>query len=296
MTLLIATIITLAFSTILISKIEQQTRGNLLINARVFDFSVQNLTDEASAEAKLVAGDIAIADALADSDISGLQTILVSYLESEKLGFLLVTDKSGVVLMRAHSPQERGDSIAGERAVEEALIGNSFGTIEFSPAEKFGIRASSPVYKEGKIVGIIVAGFPLDNAMVDRIKKITGLDTTLYQDITAIATTALATDGRSRLTGVTLEDNAVKDAVFVKGEEATARVNIRNTPYLASYLPIKNNDQKIIGMFSAAQPQADIIEIANATNRLTLVTVTVLLLLLAAPLYFLTRKLLVSAT
>ncbi len=291
MTLFIATIVTLAFSTILIGKIEQETRNNLLINAKVFDFSVQILTQQSAAEAKLVASDSAIKTYIANEDLAHLESALVSYLDQEKLGFLLATDRSGAVIMRAHSPNERGDSIVNERAIEQALIGNSFSTIEYSAGEKFSIRASSPVFENGKVIGVILAGFPLDNVMTDRIKKITGLDTTLYQGDVAIATTALGEDGRSRLTNVKFEDTDIKENVLVKGQNATSRVVIKNIPFLASYLPITDGDNKIVGMFSAAKPQADIIDIANATNRLTLVTVTALLLLLAIPLYKMTRYL-----
>lgn len=295
MTLFIATIVTLAFSTILISKIEEQTRASLLTDAKVFDFSVHNLMDKSSAEAKFISIDKNISDALSSNDTSRLEIILAQYLDTEKLGFLLVTDKTGTVVMRAHSRVEYGDSIAYERAVEEALVGNPFTTIESSKSEKFSIRSSSPIYKDGKIIGTVVAGFPLDNVMVDGIKKITGLDATLYQADLAIATTSLASDGRSRLTGVIIDDKAVKESVFLRGETATTRVVIKNIPFLASYLPIVDTDGKIIGMFSAAKPQAEILEIANSTNRLTLITVTILLLLLAFPVYILTKRLLESA-
>ncbi len=292
MTVFIATIVTLAFSTILIGKIEQETRNNLLINAKVFDFAVRGLTEEASAKAKLAAADMELGSAFARGDLSLTESALSGYLEKERLGFILLTDSSGTVVSRAHSPGERGDSVANERAVEEALVGNTFATIEFSPAEKFSIRASAPVYKNGKIIGAIVAGFPLDSTLVDRIKKITGLDTTLYQGDVAIATTALGEDGRERLTGEVLLESSIKESVLSRGENVTARVTIKGMPFLASYIPIGNGDGKIVGMFSAAKPQADILEIANATNRLTLITVTILLLLLAFPLYFLTRRLL----
>ena len=292
MTVFIATIVTLAFSTILIGKIEQETRNNLLINAKVFDFAVRGLTEEASAKAKLAAADMELGSAFARGDLSLTESALSEYLEKERLGFILLTDSSGTVISRAHSPGERGDSVANERAVEEALVGNTFATIEFSPAEKFSIRASAPVYKNGKIIGAIVAGFPLDSTLVDRIKKITGLDTTLYQGDVAIATTALGEDGRERLTGEVLLESSIKESVLSRGENVTARVTIKGMPFLASYIPIGNGDGKIVGMFSAAKPQADILEIANATNRLTLITVTILLLLLAFPLYFLTRRLL----
>lgn len=295
MTLFIATIVTLAFSIILITNIEQETRNNLLINARVFDFSVQGLTKEAQAQAGRIAVDPAVESAVVATDMTQLQLILDEYAQKSKLGFLLITDKSGVVVLRANAPLQYGDTINTERAVEEALIGNTFSTIEFSPAESLSIRASAPLYSEGAIIGTVIAGFPLDNAMVDGIKKITGLDTTFYEGSTVVATTTLAPDGRSRLTGASLDDKTIQERVLVGGETLTSRVVLHGVPYLASYIPVKNGDGAIIGMFSAAKQQDDIIEIANNTNRLTLGTVTILLLLLSFPIYLLTRKLIGSA-
>jgi len=295
MTLFIATIVTLAFSTILISKIEQQTKNNLLINTRVFDFSVNNFTEKSTAEAKYISTDKDVVQSVSTEDIANLEIILGRYLDSEKLGFLLVVDKNGVVLMRAHSPNERGDSISNERTVEEALIGNSFSTVEFSPSEKFSIRASSPIYQDDKVIGAVVAGFPLDNVMVDGIKKITGLEMTLYVNDTSVATTTMSNDGRSRLTGVSITDKDVKEEVLIKGGNTTSEIYIDDMLFLSSYIPITNGDGEIVGMFSSAKPQADILDIANSTNRLTLITVTLIILLLTLPVYAITRRLLDQA-
>lgn len=295
MTLFIATTVTLAFSTILISKIEQQTKNNLLMNTKVFDFSVKNFTEKASAEAKFISVDKDVVQAVSAENTSDLEVILGRYLDSEKVGFLLAVDEAGVVLMRAHSPNERGDSISSERAVEEALVGNPFSTVEFSSSEKFSIRASSPIYEGDKVIGAIVAGFPLDNVMVDGIKKITGLDMTLYRDNTSVATTAISSDGRSRLVGVSVNDEEIKNSVLIEGGSATSEVYIDGRLFLSSYIPIVDGDEKIVGMFASAKPQADILDIANSTNRLTLITVTLIILLLTFPVYALTRRLLDQA-
>lgn len=295
MTLFIATIVTLAFSTILISKIESETRNNLTIDTRVLDLTVRGLTEEASAKAKLLGQTGEISTALAQNNISELERLMTVSLDKEKLGFLLVTDKNGLVVLRAHALTRRGDSVGNERAVEEALGGTNFATIESSPGEKFSIRASVPLYRKGEIVGVLVAGFPLDNVFADRMKKITGLEMSVYDKDTVVATTALGADGRTRLSGISINDQSVKSAVLEKGEAATARVLLRGESFLASYLPVINADGKIVGMFSASKPQQDIMALANATNRLTFVTVIILLLILALPLYFLTRRLLGSA-
>jgi len=290
-TLFMATIVTLAFSTILISRVEQETRGSLLTDAKVFDFAVRGLSAEAEAKAKLAAADEKLSAALYQDNLAAEESILSGYLREERLGFILLTDINGTVSMRAHSPGERGDSIASERAVTESLLGNAFTTIEFSPAEKFSIRAGAPVYRSGKVIGAVIAGFPLDNTMVDKIKKITGLDATLYRGDTSIAATALAEDGRSRLTGSMLSDEGVKESVLSKGGSATARVVIKDSAFLASYVPIINGDGKIVGMFSAAKPQSEILDIADATNRLTLATVMIIMLILIVPIYFIIKRL-----
>ena len=294
MTIFMSTVVTLAFSTILISKIEQETRANLLINAKSFDFVTDGLMEESSAKSKLIASDSKISNAIAENNSARLEEYSTKYLSEEHLGFLVILDKNGVVLMRGQSPNEIGDSLSGERAVEEALLGKSFTTIEFSPSEKFSIRSSSPIYRDGRVVGVVIAGFPLDNTMVDRIKKITGLDATFYQDNKSVATTAFADDGKSRLIGDSISDKNIVDNVLRAGRNITDRVVIKNKAFLASYIPLVNGDNKIVGMLSVSKPQADLMDIADATNRLTLITVTLILLVLAFPILMLTRKLMDS--
>ena len=45
------------------------------------------------------------------------------------------------------------------------------------------------------------------------------------------------------------------------------------------------------GMISAAKPQQDILDVENSTNRLTLITVIVIMLVLSWPIYAFTRRL-----
>lgn len=294
MVVFMSTVVTLAFSTVLIGKIEKETRNNLITNVKVFNFSAKGLIDQSPANAKMISSDTKISKALSTGDYNVLENTLSQYLNEGSLGFVLATDASGVVVMRAHSPQEYGDSVASERSVEDALIGKTFATVESSQAERFSIRASSPVYSNGKIVGVIVAGFPLDNAMVDGIKKITGLDTTIYENENIVATTAIDEDGRSRLTGAHIDNESIKDAVLNKGDSATSRVVVKGLPFLASYMPIINGDSKVVGMFSVSKLQSDILDIANSINRLTLIVVTILLLILSYPIYVVTKRLIVD--
>ena len=293
--LFLSTVVTLAFSTILISQITAQTEANLLTDARVMDLSVSSLQEEALAKTEIIAKDEALKTAITKSDFSALQDISEVFMEHYGLGFVTVTDKDGSALMRAHALSKRGDSLLGERAVEEALQGQSFVTIENSPVEKFSIRAGSPIIEKGKVIGAVIGGYPLDNALVDNIKRVTGLEMFVYDQDKSIAATALARDGRTRLTGVALADAGTRQTVLQDGKSTTGRANLYGQPFRTSYMPLKNGDDKIIGMISAGKPEQDILDIANATNRLTLITVLLIMLVLAAPIYLFTKRLTAEA-
>lgn len=293
--LLLSTVVTLAFSTILISQITSQTEANLLTDARVLDLTVKELKQESLAEATLLATDPRLAGAIATNDFPTLQTLAESFMEQYALGFVTVTDARGAVLVRAHALSKRGDSLMGERALEEALAGKGFVTVEESPVEKLSIRAGAPILLKGKVVGVVIAGYPLDNALVDGIKRVTGLEMFVYEGDTSVAATAFAEDGRTRLTNIPLQNSEAKNAVLKGGQSMTAQATLLNQPFLASYLPLTNGDDKIVGMLSAAKPEQDILDIVNATNRLTLITVMLIMLVLAFPIYVFARRLTAEA-
>ncbi|MBI4837282.1 MAG: cache domain-containing protein [Candidatus Portnoybacteria bacterium] len=294
-TFFMAVVVTLAFSTIFLVNIESTTKSNLLTNAKVLDFAILRLKEESLAKARFIVGQNDIKDALTKNNFLDLEQAASNYLEKEHLGFLVVVDGNADVILRAHALTQKEDNVSGERAVGEALKGNSFATIEASPAEKFSIRASAPVIIDGKIKGAIITGFPLDNAMVDGIKKITGLEMSVFEDETRVATTVLNPDGRTRSVGIKEADSEVKDSILKKGEPVTLRVEFLSRPFLASYLPMRDADEKIVGMISAAKPQQEILEIANATNRLTFITVALIMLILIAPITSITKSLIGEA-
>src|SRR3989344_7219993 len=287
--LFLSTVVTLAFSTILVHQVTSQTDAALVANARVLDLQVRGLQEQALAKAALIANNDALTDAIEKNDFAVLEQLSAIMMEEHTLGFLTVTDALGNVLVRAHPLSRRGDTLFGERAVEEALDGATFVTIETSPVEKLSIRAGAQVRAAGAVIGTVVAGYPLDNAFVDNIKRLTGLDMFIYEEATSVAGTAFASDGRTRLTGIIVPDETVRSV----GEERaiTVRTDLGSQSFRTSYLPLLNGDRKIIGMLSAAKSEQDILDIENATNRLTLITVILIMLVLAYPIYSFTRRL-----
>jgi hypothetical protein len=288
---ILSTIVTLAFSTILINKVIVDTSNNLISDVKVLDFSLSGMKEEALVKAQLVALDTGIIKAIEKNDFSTLNQLSGELLEKYNLGFLIIADKDGSVLVRGHALSKRGDSLTGERAYEEALLKNSMVTTEDSSAEGFSIRAGAPIYdKNNMLIGVAIAGFPLDNAFADSMKRLKGFDMFIYKGDTSVAGTALSTDGRTRLVGNIIDNPDIKSSVLSNGISFTGSIDIFGTQFQASYLPLLNGDDKIVGMISVAKQQQDIVNVANATNRLTLTTVLLILLVLIFPIYFMSKK------
>ncbi|MFA6095613.1 MAG: cache domain-containing protein [Candidatus Paceibacterota bacterium] len=289
-TFLLATVVTLAFSTILISRVTSETAQNLIVNTKVLNLAITSLEAEALAKAELIAQDAGIIAAISKEDFGTLDVIAEKLLEERELGFLTIAAKNGDIMLRAHAVSRRGDTAASERAFEEALVGIPSVTVEDSVVEGFSIRAGAPVEKGGKIIGVVIAGYPLDNAFADRMKRVTGLEMFIYKGATSVAGTAFASDGMTRLVGVTIGDVSVKESVLEDGKTVTGEMAAYDELFQASYAPLENGDGKAVGIISSAKRQDDIVNIANATNRLTLVTVIGIILILLAPIYSISRR------
>jgi len=291
MALLITIVVTLAFSNILVSRIEAETRVNLASNTRVIDFAMERLGEEAAAKVAFLERDPQFSRAVVDNDFVTLESLAALSLTQTKLGFLTVVDANGDVLARGHGLTRKGDNILSERAVEEALRGQAFSTIEVGDAEQFSIRAASPLVQENEVIGAIVGGFQLDNAFVDSMKKITGLPMSIFENDLRVASTTFKPDGKTRLSGIREVEKKVLDTVLLEGNPYTLRTQVLSQLFLASYFPIRDADNKIVGMISSEKPQQEIVDIINRTNRLTFASIIIIMLALVVPAYVLTRRL-----
>ena len=287
---LLATIVTLAFSTILIGRVSTETSNNLLSDVKVLDFSMENIKQEALAKAEIVSLDKDLITALDKNDAVSLEKTAENLLEKYQLGFLTIADNTGSVILRAHSLSSRGDTIYGEREFDEAMLGNNVVSVDDSKGEGFSVRAGAPVISNGKTVAVVVVGNQLDNAFADKLQKLTGLETFIYKGDVSVASSALDADGRTRLVGEALNNPEVSKSVLEDGNIITSDSKIFGTLFHSSYAPLMNVDDKIVGMISVSKPQQDIVDIANATNRLTLITVTLIILVLSLPIYFISKK------
>jgi hypothetical protein len=291
MALFISVIVTFTFSAILLSNMEEQTKGNLISNVKVLDYTLSRMKNESLSNAQLFAQDPEIRDGLAKKDFVKIEERSQKLMAEKSMDFLTIADQGGEVVLRAHSVTSKGDSVKEEKAGGEALKGNSYITIESTPTEKFSIRGSAPIYgPENNIAGAMITGFIIDNAFADRIKKNTGLEATIYKENMVQATTIFDPVGKTRNVGTRQTDSEVAEKVLQKGSGITVRTTILSRPYLSAYFPLKNNEGEIIGMLQASRAQAEIVETAAAANRLTLLVTMIIVVITSMPAYLISKK------
>ncbi len=286
--LFISLIATLVFSMINAARVESLTADSLTNEAKLFNLSISNLEDSVLSKTALLAKDDKLNQAFNKSTVSAANQDLDSLASGMALKSLLVVDRVGSSLSSAFSTPV-GRDLSGQMIVQQALAGKPIASIAYEPGGDLLINSSAPIQRDGKTIGAVLAGFPLDSAFVDSVNRVTGLQLSIYYGDTVAASTAF--DNQPDRVGVKETNPDVLRQVLQGGQALTTQVLLGSKPYISVYLPILDYQNKPVGMISVSRSEHEILDISNQTNRLTLVTILVIMLILITPFYFLTKRL-----
>ena len=190
-------------------------------------------------------------------DTKGILRHLSSSLDLYHVDFFVVTDAAGIVLARTHGPDVFGDSISNQKNIREALNNNVHTCVEEGVLVKVSVRTGAPVYHNGKIIGVILAGLRLDtNEAVDYLKDHHSADFTVFYGDTRIATTVMK-DGE-RIVGTRLDPNIAK-AVIEDKKEYFGYADVYGENYSAFYMPLLNNQGEVFSVIFAGRSNANLI-------------------------------------
>ena len=294
-TLIIFLVTTVSFTFLLTRSVQKQTLDNLKVAANVLDYALSAKKAETRANVETVASNTQIIQAAAAKNHQSLVSASRNFLEAKSQSSLLITSASGQVLLRAEDPDRWGDSLSSDNLIRQALAGQAISSVvsqEGAIAPMMLIKSAVPIRDSGgSIVGAAVAGLVIDNGFADGIKKSTGLDSALYSENTLSATTFLAPDGHTRLTGVKENSSAVKKTVLDDSQTFQGALNILNRPYLAVFTPLKDASGTTVGMLFIGQPQTSVLQTAGRSVQLTFMVAAVLLVLSIIPAYLISRHL-----
>ena len=253
----------------------QQDIGRL---ADAVQLHFDDVTAKMAAVAQLTASRKDLAEAVTKGDTGRVQQLGKEVMRDSKAGFITIADKDGNVVGRGHSDKV-GDSVLNQPNVKKALAGESSTGIEEGTVVKFSLRAGAPVKLDGKVVGSVTTGVdltPANHAFVEEVKKMFGVECTLFQGETR-ATTTIMKDGQ-RVIGTKMDNPKVLDTVLSKGQRYLDINQILGKDYNTAYWPLKDASGKLIGMLFIGKDRS----IVTATVRNTELSILAILAVVGA--------------
>ena len=229
-------------------EFDKQSQNEALTSADAVQAFLENTKEKAMGFAQLTAARSDVVTALENKDAAYLQGIGADVMKMGNFGLATIIDKDGNVVARGHS-QEAGDNIMNQIVVKRALANEPSAGLEEGTVVKLSVRAGYPIKKGDTIIGTILLGMNLssDFRFVDEMKKMLGIECTIFQGDTRVSTTIIK-EGQ-RAVGTKMDNPEVIETVLRKGEKFLKRNVILGKDYNTVYWPIRNAEGKIAGMF-----------------------------------------------
>lgn len=236
---------------------EQAIRGMEGLDARLED-----LKTEAVNIGNILSTNQEIVKAIEAGDSQNLLKVLDTAVAKSTIDFVTVTDDKGMVIVRTHDHEKKGDSIVDQVNIKSALAGTAFSTVEKGSVINFSVRAGVPVKNgNGEIIGAVSAGYRLDKVeLLDQIKALYKTDVTIFFGDVRHNTT-IVKDGK-RVIGTKL-DAKIAEKVLVRNEQHIGAAVILGMPYVTAYKPLIGPNNQAIGVVFAGQQLKDVLTARN---------------------------------
>lgn len=232
--------------------IEEELDGNIRRMQNVVQAANEITAMRFAQSAALLAQEEHLARAMIAQDHEQIMLLSKKAMKETGADFMTVTDATGTVLGRGHS-KKRQDSVMNQETVVKALQGTPAVAIVAGTVVPFSIRASQPIIYEGSVLGTLSIGTSLVSPpYLDWLKKLSGMDVTIFKADTRVMTT-IQKDNK-RVIGTTLQSPEIVEAVLQRGELRFAQNNILGIEYKSAYWPVKTADGSNAGMWFVGMP------------------------------------------
>ncbi len=232
--------------------IEDELNKGIVRMQQVISSANETTAQKFLQSADLIAEDDDFAKAVAEKNTDAAVKIGSVLMKKAGSDFMTITDEKGIVIGRGHS-KKHGDSVTNQETVVIALTGKPAVAVVAGTEVPFTIRASFPVMHDGKLVGSVSIGTSLVTpAYLDWLKKLSGVNVTIFKGDTRVMTTIMQ-DGK-RAVGTKLQSPEILKAVLERGETVYSHNNILGVDYNSAYWPVKDANGKIVGMWFVGMP------------------------------------------
>jgi PAS domain S-box-containing protein len=164
--------------------IKSEERKELVTLYRAFTYLLDNRREQALSIATLIAQNMEVQQMMAHKNRTALITRMLPLYEELRSDFGILQlhfhVPPGRSFLRVHKPEEFGDSLAYRKSILEVYkTGERVGGLE-SGITGLGIRGVAPIFSEGRQVGSVEVGYPLDRAFLTHLKHYWGSDYTVF--------------------------------------------------------------------------------------------------------------------
>lgn len=290
---LVAFVVTVTiFTGLLLANMQSATLDQLASDNKIMNLALDGKKAELSAYAKALAENSQLVDAFKKNDVAFIQATAEAKLLDAKINSLLIMDANGKILARGEDSQKIGDSLSDNGLVKRALAGQSrasLAVVDGPVAPVVFVRAGEPVKDGDKIIGVVMTSLSIDNAFVDGIKDTTGLETAVYGGDTLSASTVVGSDGKSRWVGIKETNAVLGKKVLKNGESAVMSRRMANRPYMASFAPLRDADNVVIGMVFVGKPEISILIATGQSLSYTFILTALMIVASIFPAYVLAK-------
>ena len=182
-----------------------------------------------------------------------------------KVDLIALTDTSGTVIAGYHV---RPDYKSSHPFIKKALSGEkSFAYTKFGIID-YALVASTPVIKDGKILGALIIGYDVatmdPNGYVSIVHDHHSVECTIYNGRVRAATTL-----GEHLIGTELENDEIADIVLNKGKQYLGQNTINGIDYFTIYDPVLSDDGSVSGMVFVAKTMESINSVRNQSVKIS---------------------------
>ncbi len=186
----------------------------------------------------LLADNPAYGQLLAAGDIPALKAQITPLLKATGLQVLTITDSSGVIQARFHDPGGIGVNIGANPLVRSGLEGKPASRMT-QWQDSISLSASSPVYYQDKLVGVVLAGVLIDKGFVEALSP-PGVEVAIFYANRLVVNSfkdlpAKAVDSLMRFQEVVGGSNPSASQV--------QQLNLGDQAYTVTFLPLGEKDK-----------------------------------------------------
>jgi len=276
------------------SYVEKQAQIRVSESGTFLSMMLEDHEKQAMVLASSIAVNPLIGEGVKSKNLTVLRNLTAHLIKNANLDYIIITDAKGTPIIKSDEVDgiPKVDDRSGEQFnIQQALAGKAVSGIETGEQFKLAICAGVPIYDEsGALVGALSTGYMLtNNSIVDETKKRSGNEYTLFLGGERVATTLMDKEGK-RLVGTVLSNQVILEEVLKEGHTYSGKNTINTTDYITTYIPLKDANDKIIGIiFSGTSLVPFIAAKVSFIEKIVLFTV-ILLLINALGVYSFVRK------